>query len=171
MKIRKKDRQLKRSRSFFQPSTFSLQPSGFSLLELVVVVFLISITAALVFPSFSMLGKRRVASDAKKIASLLRYLNDTAIYTKETYSLKFDLNDDSLRWKGPDGEKREKIESLAGVYLSSKGEIGKGQVTVFFGPLGAAEGIRVRLKDRNGGMTVTFNPISGRATITDKDEG
>jgi general secretion pathway protein H len=141
---------------------------GFTLIELVVVLFIISLTAAIVFPSFYNLGERRITSDANRIASLLRYLNDTAIYTKETYSLKFDLKDGAISWKGPDGEKHEEIKSLSRMYLPSKGEINEGEVTLFFGPLGAAENIEVHLKDKERDMTVSFSPISGRAKISEE---
>ncbi len=141
--------------------------SGFTLVELVVVIFIISLTAALIFPSFSALGDRRTASDAKKIASLLRYLNDTAIYTKETCSLTFRLGEASLSWKEPEGSRREDFKTLSSVYLPSKGELREGEVTVFFGPLGAAENIVVHLKDNENAMTVTFSPISGRAKISE----
>jgi general secretion pathway protein H len=140
---------------------------GFTLIELVVVLFIISLTAAIVFPSFYNLGERRIASDANKIASLLRYLNDTAIYAKETYSLKFDLKEGTISWKGPDGEKHEEIKSLSRLYLPSKGQINEGEVTIFFGPLGAAENIEVHLKDKEKDMTVSFSPISGRAKISE----
>jgi general secretion pathway protein H len=139
--------------------------AGFSLIELIVSLFIISIVAAIVFPSFSGLGEQRIASEAHKIASLLRYLNDTAIYTKETYSVKFDLQDGAMSWKGPDGEKNENIRSLSSVYLPSKGEIKEGEATIFFGPLGAAETVEVHLKDGGKKMTVTFSPVSGRAKI------
>jgi general secretion pathway protein H len=141
--------------------------AGFTLLELIVALFIISLVAAIVFPSFSGLGEQRIASDAHKIASLLRYLNDTATYTKETYTLKFDLRDDTISWKGPDGEHHDDIRSLSGVYLPSKGKITEGDATVFFGPLGAAETIEVRLKDGEKDMTVTFSPVSGRAKISE----
>jgi general secretion pathway protein H len=152
------------------PSPEKCHPSvidGFTLIELVVVLFIISLTAALVFPSFYNLGERRIASDANKIASLLRYLNDTSIYTKETYSLKFDLRDHEISWNGPEGEKQENIKSLSSLYLPSKGQIQEGEVTIFFGPFGAAENIQVRLKDNEKDMTVTFSPISGRAKISE----
>jgi general secretion pathway protein H len=132
------------------PSPEKYHPSGsagFTLIELIVV--------------------RKAASDARKIASLLRYLNDTATYTKETYSLKFDLRDAALSWEGPDGGKHENIGSLSSVYLPSKGEINEGEVTILFGPLGAEENIEVHLRDKGKGMTVTFSPISGRAKISE----
>ncbi len=144
---------------------------GLSLIELAAVLFIISLVAALVFPSFYGLGKNRISSDAGKVASLIRYLNDTAIYTKETYSLEFDLNGRSMTWKGPDGERRGDVKSLYSLDLPSRGEIRDGEVTIFFGPLGAAENIEVRLKDGEKGMTVTFSPVSGRAKIITKDEG
>jgi general secretion pathway protein H len=150
-----------------QPSAFDHQPSGFTLLELIVVIFIISLTAALVFPSFYGLGEKKISAEAGKIASLIRYLNDTAIYTKETYSLTFDLSDRSMAWKGPDGERHEDVKSLYSLALPSKGKLREGKATIFFGPLGAAENIEVHLKDKEKDMTVTFSPISGRAKINE----
>jgi len=148
---------------------FHSRHEGFTLLELIVVIFIISLLAAVIFPSFSGLGENRLKSEAKKAASLLRYLNDSAIFTKETYSLKFDLQEGLISWKGPDGEKAEKIKSLAGIRLPSKGEVKEGQVTVFFGPLGIQENIEILLKDKGEGMRVTLNPVSGRVKINPND--
>jgi len=142
---------------------------GFTLLELIVVIFIISLIAAVIFPSFSGLGENRLKSEAKKTASLLRYLNDSAIFTKETYSLKFDLQEGLISWKGPDGEKTEKIKSLAGIRLPSKGEVKEGEATVFFGPLGIQENIEVFLRDKDEGMRVTLNPVSGRVKMNPND--
>ncbi len=148
-----------------------LREIGFTLLELIVVIFIISLTAALVFPSFYGIGEKRVPSDAKKIASLLRYLNDNAIAAKVTYSVTFDFRDSLVSWKGPEGEKSEKIMSLSSLTLPSRGEIKDGEVKLFFGPLGASENIDVLLKDEEETMTVTFSPVSGRVKILTKDEG
>jgi hypothetical protein len=104
------------------------------------------------------------------MASLLRYLNDSAIYSKQTFSLKFDLHNSIVSWSGPDGDREEKLKSLFGVRLQSQGEIKDGQVTVFFGPLGIQEGIEIHLRDKDDTSTVTFNPVSGRAKISMKDE-
>lgn len=143
--------------------------SGYTLLELVAVVFIISLLTAIAIPSFFSSGDSGLKSDARKMASLLRYLNDSSIYTKKTFSLAFDLQEDSISWHGPDGDKTEKIKSLSSVALQSKGEVKEGQVTVFFGPLGINENISVHLKGDKKGMTVTLNAISGRAKITDDE--
>ena len=140
---------------------------GFTLLELIAVIFIISLFTAIVLPSFYSFGDNKLKSDARKMASLLRYLNDSSISSKKTLSLKFDLQEGSILWQGPDGEKTEQLKSLASVEMQSQGEIKEGQVTVFFGPLGTPEDIAVHLKNEKEGMTVTLNSISGRAKITE----
>lgn len=139
---------------------------GFTLLELVVVLFIISLLAAVTFPSFYGLGEKSLKSEARKTASLLRYLNDSAIYRKENYLLKFDLQSGSVSWKGPDGEKSDKLRSLSGVALPSKGEVKEGEVIVFFGPLGVQENLDVLLRSEDENMRVALNPVSGRVKIT-----
>lgn len=140
--------------------------AGFTLLELAVVVFIISLMAALVFPAFFN-SDNKLRSDARKMASLLRYLNDNAISAKETYPLKFNIGEEELSWKGPDGEKTEKVRTLAGVDLQSKGELKKGEVTVFFGPLGIREYLALHLREDEKEMTVSINPVSGRVKIAE----
>lgn len=134
------------------------------------VIFIISLFAAVIFPSMSGLGEKSVTFEAKKIASLLRYLNDSAIYNKETYFLKFDLGEGMMAWKGPDGERAERIRSLAGVKLPSKGEVKEGQLTVFFGPLGIREKVDISLRGKDEGLRVTLNPVSGRVKIVHDEE-
>jgi general secretion pathway protein H len=142
---------------------------GFTLLELIVVIFIVSLLAGIVFPSFRALSGRQLGADARKIASLIQYLNDSALASKETYSADFDLQEASISWKGPEGDKTEKIKTLAGVSLQSKGMVRTGQVMVFFSPLGIQEYLEILLNDEEEVMTVTFNPVSGRAKILTGD--
>lgn len=138
---------------------------GFTLLELIVVVFIISLLAAAVLPSLSRLGAGDLKADTKKISSLVRYLNDSAVYSKQTYWLKFDLRERSISWNGPEGEKSEGYKTLAGVNLQSRGLIRDGQVTVFFGPLGLRENLDIFLNDREKEFSIMFNSLSGRVKI------
>ncbi len=156
-------------KSSSQPFTFHhllFTGRGFTLLELAVVIFIIALTVSIVFPAFYG-SDNRISADARKTASLLRYLNDSAISAKETYPLKFSLQEAELSWKGPDGEKSEKVKSLAGVYLQSKGELKDGEVTVFFSPLGIGEYLALHLRDDDKEMTVLINPVSGRVKIAE----
>jgi prepilin-type N-terminal cleavage/methylation domain-containing protein len=148
----------------------SIGRRGFTLLELIIVIFIIALLASLVFPSFGVLSKRQLSSDARRIASLLQYLSDSAMASKETYSVDFDFQKSSISWKGPEGDKTESLRTLAGVDLQSKGMTREGLVTVFFGSAGILEYIEVLLKDDEKGMKVTFNPISGRAKILTGEE-
>ena len=147
-----------------------IRQQGFTILELIIVIFIISLLAGIVFPSLRGLSKRQLSSDARRIASLLQYLNDSAMASKETYSVDFDLQKSSISWKGPDGDKTESLKTLAGIDLQSKGMIREGLVTVFFNPTGIQEYMEILLKDDENEMKVTCNPISGRAKILTGEE-
>src|SRR5208337_5652257 len=112
------------------------KPEGFTLLELLVVLCLVSLLMAIVFPSLYGSEGMRLKSDAKRIASVLRYLNDSSIATKDSYSLTFDFGEKTMSWKGPDVDKIEQFKSLSSVELPSKGNVNEGQVIVSFGPFG-----------------------------------
>lgn len=112
----------------------------------------------------------RLKSDAKSIASVLRYLNDSSIATKDSYSLIFDFGENTISWKGPDVEKTEQFKSLSSVELPSKGNVREGQVIVSFGPLGIQESLVVHLRQPGDAIMVTFNQVSGRATIKTDDQ-
>jgi general secretion pathway protein H len=138
---------------------------GFTLLELLAVIFIISLFFAIAVPSFTGIGTDSVKSDAKRIASLLRYLNDNSISTKDVFEMKFRFYDKSVIYQGPEGEKTEKIEELRGVELPSHGMVREGEVVVFFGPAGASEALSVHLGEGKDALTVELNPLSGRVKI------
>ncbi|MEW6214369.1 MAG: prepilin-type N-terminal cleavage/methylation domain-containing protein [Nitrospirota bacterium] len=144
---------------------YKCKSAGFTLLELIAVIFIISLLLAIVFPSFYGFGEKKLKADAGRIASMLRYLNDSAITTKETHFLKFDLDADTISWKDSDGEKTERFKGLLTLELQSKGEVKEGQVVIFFGSFGIQENITIHLRNEDEEMTVTFNPLSGRAKI------
>lgn len=139
--------------------------AGFAFLELIVVVFILSLLAAVVLPSFRSAGGGAARAEAKRMASVLSYLNDTAIATKEACSLKIDLNNGSVSWKGPGLDKEETFKHLNGVELQSRGRLSRGEITVFFGPLGIRESIAVHVGDDNERMSVELNQVSGRTRI------
>jgi len=151
------------------PALSELQ-KGFTLLELLVVIFLVSLLMAIVFPSLYGSEGMRLKSDAKRIASVLRYLNDSSIATKDPCSLTFDFGENTISWKGPDAEKTEKFRTLASVELPSKGNVSEGQVIVSFGPLGIQENLVVHLRQSGETMMVVFNQLSGRAAIKTDDQ-
>ena len=151
-------------------STSCIPWYGFTLIELVVVLFIISLITAVLLPSFSGFGENRLKSDAREMASILRYMNDSAITRKETYSLKFDLDKNIVSWKGPDGERAKEFDDMTGVNSESKGMVSKGELIFFFDPLGARENLDVHMSRDNNNMIVSINHLSGRVKIEDESE-
>ena len=84
--------------------------AGFTLLELLVVIFIVSLLLAVTFPSFTFQTDESLKSEAGRVASILRYLNDDTISTKEASALKIIFAEKTLHYKGPDGEKKETIK-------------------------------------------------------------
>ncbi len=144
---------------------------GFTLLELVVVLFIISLVAAVVLPSFAGFGEGKLKSEAGEIASILRYLNDSALSRKETYLLKLDIDKDLVSWTGPDGEKKKKFDDITGVTTESAGMVSRGELTFLFEPLGVRENLSIHMSRGDKNISVTLNHLSGRVKIIDKDEG
>ncbi|HET6514642.1 MAG TPA: prepilin-type N-terminal cleavage/methylation domain-containing protein [Thermodesulfovibrionales bacterium] len=138
---------------------------GFTLLELIIAIFIVSIVLALSLPSFTELDEGRMKSDARRLASVMRYLNDSAIATKDRFFLKVLFSDKLIEYNGPDGEKRERFSSLSDVETQSKGKISEGEVTVFFGPSGASESLQFDLRDDGKNVSVAFNAMSGRVRV------
>ena len=142
---------------------------GFTLLELLLVLCLVSLLMAIVFPSLYGADGVRLKADAKRIASVLRYLNDSSIEKRSLFSyIRFGEN--AISWKGPDVEKTEQFKSLSSVELPSKGNVSEGQVIVSFGPLGIQENLMVHLRQSGETIMVAFNQVSGRATIKTDDQ-
>jgi general secretion pathway protein H len=147
-------------------STTGICHNGFTLVELIVVIFIISLMLAVSFPFFTFRQEGKLKSDAGHIASILRYLNDSAIFTKETYDLNINFKDRIVRYQGPDGEKTERIDNLSGITLQSRGKVSDGDVTVFFGPGGMGESFTIHLKGDESSLEIVFNALSGRVKVS-----
>lgn len=170
-RLRGKGLRLKATLFSLPPSALSLK-KGFTLIELIVVIFIISLFLAISLPSFKGIESSE-KSEAKRIASILRYLNDTAMAKKEEQYLTINLEDNSVTYSTEDGEKKERLEYLRAIYLETKGEINGGEVKVIFTPLGPREFMRFYLtKEPHGTLpagsssfSVELNPLSGKVKI------
>lgn len=143
----------------------SRKASGFTLFELMVVIFIVSLVFAVALPSFTGIGESRLKSDAKRLGSIIRYLNDSAISTKEILQMKVVFSDRVISYTGPDGERSERFDSLSGIELQSRGMVSDGEVIIFFSPIGGTENFAVRLIDKGPAITVSFNSASGKVKI------
>jgi prepilin-type N-terminal cleavage/methylation domain-containing protein len=142
---------------------------GFTLFELIVTLFLISLVAAIVLPSFVGFGERKLKAEAREVASILRFVQDSAISRKETFWMKFDLDRNVIVWKGPEGEKTKRFDTITSITTQSTGTISRGETTIFVEALGLRENLSVHMGTGSENMTITLNSLSGNVKI--KDEG
>ena len=163
-------------------AVFQQPAKGFTLIELMVVIFILSMAAMLVFPRLPGTDGSDLKSSARSIAATFRYLGDKAIATKTHYRMTLSLPDNSLtvtRISG--GEERSTDDTflnkrtLAGsvtfqdVQIPRLGTMTDEEVLLDFGPGGLEDFIIIHLKSAGGGqMTVTAHPRNGKVQI---DEG
>ena len=152
-------------RAKMQTLKIGIYNKGFTLLELLIVIFIISLMLTVSFPYFTIREEGKLKSEAMIIASILRYLNDSAVSAKETYAVKIDLRQKTVSYRGPDGEKVERIDNLSSISLQSRGTISDGEVIVFFTPTGASESFTIHLRGENSAIAVSSNSLSGRVRI------
>lgn len=141
---------------------------GFTLLELIVVIFIISLAAALIMPSVWESPESEVKAEAKHISSVLRYIYDEAIGKKQTYLFKINLDNNSYGFESKKESRSYRIKKdgeLKDVIIPSLGEVLRGEVIVEFGPLGPGEPIIVHLINDEAEYTVIFNHLNGRTKI------
>lgn len=70
-----------------------MKERGFSLLEVVIVMVLLGLTAALMAPSFSRFSKSiELKTTAKKVAAILRYCRSEAVSKGKVHQVSFDSN-------------------------------------------------------------------------------
>jgi len=143
-----------------------LSISGFTMLELIVVVCIISMMLAVALPSFSALKDRNIRSEAGRIASVMRYLNDRAISTKESCTMQINIKQGLVYIRAPEGDKTERIENLSAVTLQSKGRVSDGEVTISFSPIGTGEHFTIHLTSAKASMDIAFNALSGRVKVS-----
>lgn len=142
--------------------------TGFTLLELVIVIFIISLATALIMPSFIDIGGDTLKAEAKHLSNTLRYVYDEAVAKKRIYTLKFNLDDNS--W-GFEGEKEgrsfrtKKGVDLTDIMIPSLGRVSEGEVIVKFGPLGPEEPMILHLAKDEAEYTILFNHLNGRTKI------
>jgi general secretion pathway protein H len=93
-----------------------MKNKGFSLIELMVVLILISLSIALVTPSLSRLSRTiELKGAAKKVSTILRYCRSEAVNKRKVYQTLFDSNSREVRVQSmtlkeeKDEKKEEKV--------------------------------------------------------------
>lgn len=167
---KKMDKIRDKRHSFILHNSSIIHRRGFTLLELIIVLFIVLLVMAIVLPLFAGFGEGKLKSEAREMASILRYMNDSALSRKETFSIRFDLDKNMVSWKSPDGEKTRRFDDITGVTTQSKGMVSKGELIFFFEPLGIRENLDVHMSRGKKDMTITLNHLSGKVKITGNEK-
>jgi prepilin-type N-terminal cleavage/methylation domain-containing protein len=142
-----------------------LKEKAFTFLEVVIVVFIVSILAAVVLPEFLSSSVNSHDDDARMVASILRFAKDRAQFSMNEESIDIDLDKKTLSFEREGKKEVKKIDSLHAVKVSSSKKKLSGMVTVIFPDSGLSERITVRLIADSGFLDVICNPYSGKVTI------
>ena len=142
--------------------------AGFTLLELLVVVFIISLSLAVITPSLWKSEKSALKTEARHISSTMRYIYDETIGKKRPYVLGFNIDERSWGFESDNETRNFKIKrdiEIRDVFIPSHGEISTGEVFIVFGPTGPEEPLILHLMKGQSEYTIIFNHLSGRTKI------
>jgi general secretion pathway protein H len=155
--------------------------AGFTLLEMVVVIVILSVIALVVLPRLPFAHERDLKTSARTLAASLRYLGDLAISTKQHYRLHITLltNEIAVTRVLPEGDELavsdgslNQLSLLDGIAIGDVvtprlGKVSEGEAVLDFGPLGVEDLAVVHLKrvDDTNFYTVVVYPGSGRVTV------
>ncbi|MDL1970492.1 MAG: type II secretion system GspH family protein [Candidatus Desulfofervidaceae bacterium] len=138
---------------------------GFSLLELIVVLVILTFALSILSPLFSKSETLDLKAEVQRMVSIIRYLDDNATAHKQVYRLKFNFSQKLVQWEKPEGWKTHKFKYLQDVNLFSRGTINKGEVIIFFEPTGNTEAMKIHFGSQEQELTVFWQPVSGRVKI------
>jgi len=152
----------------------SPEPRGFTLLELVVVVFLIGLFSLLTVPLLSGPGDAALTSSARRLAGTVKQLyNESALSGLEgrlifnldggTYTARLRERDGTLRplpGAGQDGKLRGATRFTA-VAVAGRGSVARGEVVTEFSPAGWLPETVIHLQDGERQLTLRLLSFTG----------
>lgn len=156
--------------------------SGFTLIELVVVLAIISMVMLLVLPSLPSSSAENLKSSARTLASTLRYLQDRAVTSRTNFILRVEPGSGSIRILeiGADGGEKTPSDPLlqknplkdgilvADVMIPRLGKVNDGQLRIEVGTGGLRDFVTVHLQSGDGVFwTVMAFPGSGKVKLYD----
>ncbi len=152
--------------------------AGFTLLELVVVLVIVSVVVALVLPRLPAMQEANLRTSARQTAALLRYLDERSVATKKNYRLRIDLDDQRLTVlrRSASGDdltpadpylQRNPIHEgivISDLTTPTLGKLTSGQATISYGPGGLTEPLLLHL-GLPGGNSYTLQALPVSATV------
>jgi len=157
----------------------NLLQGGFTLIEMMVVIVIIAVCAAIVIPRLPAPEATRLRSSARNLATAIRFMNDQAIITKGQYTLQLSLTENSTQISklSASGEELppddqfmnhrlvEEGISIEDVTVPQLGRVSEGEVIIPFGPGGNQDGITIHLKGGEKHLTIIAYPSGGKVKV------
>lgn len=157
------------------------QEKGFTLIELVVVLFILGLATLLVVPRLPSTPLSELDRSADAVASLLRSVDQEAVVTKKTFRLRIVPGGGDLTLRERRGDEflppgdpilaRPPIRGdvrIEEVRTGSLGSVREGEVLMEIGPGGITDFIALFLATEGGlRKTVMAFPLSGKVAIYD----
>ncbi len=154
----------------------TLRTRGFSLLEMIVVLIIVSLLAVLVTPSLTKtLSHMEVRSTAKRISAILRYCRNEAVNKNKIVQVSFDLESKLISvLSAPEGEETLAAQNsypIPSDIRLEKVDVGKtffetNQPAFEFYPNGGANGGSAIITSGEGeGYSVQVDFLTGTVTV------
>ena len=160
--------------------TICLGCSGFTLLEISLVLLIMTVIFALVLPRLRDPGRGELAAQAHRLVLTFRLLRSEAALNGYAYRLNYDL-DSQRYWVTPDepgadlaefardagslarGTRLESPVGIADIVLPTlAGKISQGQVYTVFYPDGSVDPTVIHITNGKDAYTLYLDPMSGR---------
>ena len=155
---------------------------GFTLIELVVTLVIISMAMLLVIPRLPSSESENLKSSARTLASTLRYLQERAAAGRTIYYLRLAPGTDQVKVleRGDDGSEKEPGDPLlrqrpvkegiqvADLFIPRLGKVYDGQLRLEVGMGGIRDFVVIHLRSTDGNFwTVMAFPSSGKVKVYD----
>ncbi len=152
-------------------------PSGFTLIEIAVVMAIIGMVLLLVIPRLPSSDQENLKISARTLASTLRYIQERAATSRTVYYLVLAPGTDSVKFFeiGGDGNTREPSDPLlqkspmkegvtiADVRIPRSGKVIDGQIRIDIGVGGVRDFVTIHLRSTEGTFwTVMAFPSGGK---------
>jgi len=173
-----------------KPTCGSASKSGFTLIEIMIVMVIIGLVAALAYPQYQIVSRANLRETSRKLAGSIRYLYARSIMDKKPWRLALDMDKNQVwaerlepRTDGPGYEyvktRTGALKNIAlpqGVMIRDVRVLGRevnehGVEYIYFTPYGGVERAVVHLAHENHRwvFSLVTKPLSGRVAIFDYD--
>lgn len=142
-----------------------ISDKGFSLIELMAVMAILALAMGLVLAGFSSTGSR-LESEATRMATLIRTLDDMASARKASLEMGFDFKEGTISWSDTSGSNQSReMGLLVSVEALSLGVVNEGQLKLIFDPSVTTESMYLHFEDDGERISVLYSPLVRRVKL------